>query len=64
MAPGTYQMSLVSAVGQAVMTKNIQVSNPIQHNESVILPVLAPGSYWIRLVDRQNHSFLSRLEAR
>ncbi|MBN9380070.1 MAG: FG-GAP repeat protein [Chitinophagaceae bacterium] len=64
MTPGTYRMSLVSVAGQEVMTKNIQVSNPIQHNESVILPSIAPGSYWIRLIDRQNHSFLSRLEVR
>lgn len=64
MTPGTYRMSLVSVVGQEVMTKNIQVSNPIQHNESVILPSIAPGSYWIRLIDRKDHSYLSRLEVR
>jgi hypothetical protein len=64
MAPGTYRMSLVSVAGQAVMTKNIVVSNRIQHKESVILPVIVPGSYWIRLIDSQNHSYLSRLEVR
>lgn len=64
MAAGTYRMSLVSVVGQEVLTKNIQVSNPIQHNESVILSSVAPGSYWIRLIDRQHRSFLTRLEVR
>lgn len=64
MAPGTYRMSLVSVAGQEVMTRQIQVSNPIRHNELVNLPTIAAGSYWIRLIDRQNHSFVSRLEIR
>ena len=64
MAPGTYRMNLASVLGQSVLSKNIQVSNAIRHNETINLPALAPGSYWVRLIDQQNHSFLSRVEIR
>ncbi|HVU56326.1 MAG TPA: T9SS type A sorting domain-containing protein [Puia sp.] len=64
MTPGRYRMSMLSVAGQEVMSKNIQISNPIDQTETVHLPVLAAGSYWIRIIDEKNHSFLSRMEIR
>jgi|GEM_PF-1669438 len=62
MTQGRYAMNLINSSGQIVFTRNIQVANAQQYNESIGLSSsLAPGTYVIRVVDQQNHAFITRI---
>ncbi|HTI91779.1 MAG TPA: T9SS type A sorting domain-containing protein [Puia sp.] len=62
MTPGRYAMNLINPSGQIIFTRNIQVADAQRYNESINLnPSLAQGTYVIRVVDQQNHSFITRI---
>lgn len=62
MAAGRYAMNLISPTGQMLFTRNVQVSDPHQYTETVNLSAgLAQGTYVVRLVDQQNHTFITRV---
>lgn len=61
MQPGKYEMSLLSQAGQVVLTRSIQVSDPVNHQETVTLPTLASGTYVVRIVDQSSKTYISKL---
>jgi Tfp pilus assembly protein FimT len=62
MSAGRYEMSLVNATGQIVLTRRIQVGDAINHIETVGIPAgTASGTYVIRVVDPQQSTFLTRV---
>jgi len=65
MQTGRYEMSLLSPVGQVIQSRSIQVNNPANYAEVVPLNSgLAQGTYIIRLVDQQQHVFISKVVIR
>jgi hypothetical protein len=62
MLPGRYAMNLINATGAIIITRNIQVADPQNYKEVINLnPGLAQGTYMVRVVDPQNHSFITRI---
>ena len=61
MQPGQYRMAIINTIGQELMTKDIQLGNTPNYDESVSLSGLAQGTYWVKVVDQQMHTFLSRI---
>lgn len=62
MTPGRYDMQFMSTAGQLIFTRQIQVADPVSYNETINLSQnLAQGTYLIRVMDRQNHSFVTRI---
>lgn len=62
MTPGRYAMNLINPSGQIIFTRNIQVADAQRYNESISLnPAFAQGTYVVRVVDRQNHAFITRI---
>ena len=62
MTPGRYAMNLINPSGQIIFTRNIQVADAQRYNEAINLnPGLAQGTYVIRVVDQQNHAFITRI---
>jgi hypothetical protein len=65
MRTGRYEMNLLSPVGQVIQSRSIQVNNPVNYAEIVPLNAgLAQGTYIIRLVDQQQHVFISKVVIR
>ncbi len=65
MPTGRYEMSLLSPAGQVIQSRSIQVSNSASYAELVPLSSgLAQGTYIIRLVDQQQHVFISKVVIR
>jgi hypothetical protein len=65
MKAGQYEMNLISPVGQVIQSRSIQVSNPANYAETVNLNTgLAPGTYMVRIVDQQQHVFISKIMIR
>jgi FG-GAP repeat/Secretion system C-terminal sorting domain len=62
MTPGRYGMNLLNSSGQTVLLKFIQVGNATSYNEMVNLGAnLTPGTYFVRIVDSQNKSYITRI---
>ncbi len=62
MAVGRYGVSLLNAIGQTLLTTNVQVSDPVNDNETInLIPGLAPGAYLIRIVDQQSQVSVTRV---
>ncbi len=62
MQAGTYGLTLLNAAGQTVMAKTIQASSPTSYSETVNLGAnLAAGTYLVRIVDAQQHSYITRI---
>lgn len=62
MAPGRYGMNLMNSSGQTVLMKFIQVANATSYNEMVTLGSnLASGTYFVRIIDSQNRSYITRI---
>ncbi|HEY4060882.1 MAG TPA: T9SS type A sorting domain-containing protein [Puia sp.] len=65
MQTGRYQMELLDPIGQTIQSKVIEVSDPANYNETVDLdPGLAQGTYLVRVVDQQQHAFITRIVVR
>lgn len=65
MKAGRYDMDLVNPVGQIVLSRSIQVSNAVNYAENVALTNgLAEGTYIVRIVDQQQHVFISKVVIR
>jgi hypothetical protein len=65
MQTGRYEMNLLSPVGQVIQSRSFQVSNSASYAEIVPLNSgLAEGTYIIRLVDQQQHVFISKVVIR
>ncbi len=62
MTAGRYAMNLINPSGQIIFTRNIQVAETQRYNETISLnPSLAQGTYVVRVVDQQNHTFITRI---
>ncbi|MBS1665539.1 MAG: FG-GAP repeat protein, partial [Bacteroidetes bacterium] len=62
MATGRYNMQFISSSGQVIFARQVQVSDPVSYSETISLSQsLAAGSYLIRVMDNQNHSFITRI---
>ena len=65
MKAGQYEMNLISPVGQVIQSRSIQVNNPANYAETVNLASgLAQGTYIVRIVDQQQHVFISKVVIR